>query len=632
MAIVEMKKVSLLALKKDKQRLLKRMQHMGCVEVTLHEAQEARRDLQAEKRDQELSKRVARLDLAILRLSPYDQNKRGMLSLKPEATNEQVASALGARGEAFEVVSRLEEIERTRGELRARESRDLTLRDQLTPWAELDIPLHRLGDTKYTSFMLLTVAQKDFEGFESAAAKLPATEIQVISKAREGVNLLLVRHVSDKDAVDAILRDFSAARVQFEEIEGTVAFAIDQLNDKLKRIEEVRAALQAEVEKLAGQLPLLRLLRDVEAAERDRMGSALLCLDTKSAFFLTGWVPIEQTDALAAALKQISPECEVEFSDPADDENPPTLLRNGKAVAPFETIVKMFSTPDPRGVDPTFVMMPFWVCFFGMMVSDAGYGVVLGLLATFVWWKLKGKGIGKMAFIIVLGGLSTVIWGAIYGGWFGVTVGKPLLDPMNDAIKVLILCATVGALHLLAGIGMAAYLNIRRGKPWDALFDQGFWVILLFGLGLFLVNGTVGAVMSLTGTLGILLTAKRDKRNWLKRIMGGLGALYGVTGYLSDLLSYARLFGMGLATGVIGMVLNMLAALLMGSPIGYVFAIVLLVGGHTFNLAINALGAYVHACRLQFIEFFGKFYESGGKDFKPLCKNTRYVDLPDGDA
>ncbi|MEA5064920.1 MAG: V-type ATP synthase subunit I, partial [Eubacteriales bacterium] len=332
--------------------------------------------------------------------------------------------------------------------------------------------------------------------------------------------------------------------------------------------------------------------------------------------------------AVEAEIKKIAPICELTLEDPAEGEQPPTFLVNKSYVRPFESIVKMFSMPDPNGFDPTFIMMPFWVCFFGMMVSDAAYGIILGVAASYIYVKLRGRGIGQMAFILALGGLSTVFWGAMYGGWFSIE-GIPalLLVPMEDPIGMLALCMGLGALHLFTGLGVAAYMNIRRGKPLDALLDQGSWMMLLIGLALLAVSKSLGMVLSIAGAAGIVLFARRDKPNFFKRILGGLGALYGVSGYLSDLLSYARLFGMGLATGVIGMVFNTLAGMMWGSPAGSAAAILILVVGHTFNLFINALGAYVHSCRLQFIEFFGKFYEMGGRDFSPLAVNGRYVDI-----
>ena len=628
MAIAEMKKLTLLALKKDKGRLMKTLQHLGCVQVVEKSGEELGRfDEAAAQRLEEIHKAIGRLDLAITRLSPYDQHKRGLLSLRPEAGEDQVAMAAAGRAQAMEVVERVEQIERTRGELRSRESREKARIEQLQPWEGLGMPLERLGETGTALIWLATAPQKNMQAFADAVNALGAAGVETLGQVRDSAYVVLAAHQSVKAALEDLMREMGAARVQFEGVQGTPALAIDQLQGKLKRIEEVRGQLQREVEKLADHLGELRLLRDVEATERDRLEAGKLCVDTQAAFLMTGWVPTDSVDRVRKALERVSPECEMEFEDPAEDEQPPTLLRNAKAVSPFESIVKMFATPNPRGIDPTLVMMPFWVCFFGMMVSDAGYGVVMGLAATFVWWKLKGRGLGRMAFILAMGGLSTVIWGSIYGGWFGATPYTPLLDPMNDALKVLIVCVVAGFIHIVTGMALAAYMSIKRGRPLDALFDQGFWLMVLFGFALMVVNTTVGGVVAAAGALGVVLTGGRAKKGVFGKLIGGLGSLYGITCYLSDLLSYARLFGMGLATGVIGMVINMLAGLLMGSPVGWVFAIIILVGMHTFNLFINALGAYVHACRLQFIEFFGKFYESGGRDFRPLCSDTRYVDI-----
>lgn len=632
MAVVDMKKFSLLALNEDKHRLLKQMQRMGCLEIV--EAGEGEFALtgQERKRLEDFNKLIGRLDLCVSRLLPYDPHKAGLLSIRPQAQADQIAGARASRGAILETVGRVEEIERTRGELRAREARERAQIEQLQPWVDLEIPLNRLGGTRSARFRLLTVPVVGWEAFLQAAGEVGLASVEKLSQTRENVCAAAAVHVSRAEAFDEAAHQAGAAFVSLPEGGGTVAMLLDQLADKLSRIEEVRKQLDGEMKRLAEQLPMLRLLRDIEATERDRLEAAGRCEKTRSSFLMTGWVPDNRLQAVEEALKKICPLCEIEFSDPGPDEKPPTLLRNGKFVAPFESIVKMFSTPDPYGLDPTFIMMPFWVCFFGMMVSDAGYGILLGVAATFIWWKLKGQGIGRMAFVIAMGGLSTVIWGAIYGGWFGVTATHRLLDPMNDAIVVLLVCVAAGAVHILTGMLMAAYMNIKRGKVVDAICDQFLWIFLLGGLGLMLVNSTVGGVIALASALGVLFTAGRHKQgNLFKKLIGGFSGLYGITSYLSDLLSYARLFGMGLATGVIGMVVNMLAGMMMGNPFTIPIAIVILVAGHALNLAINTLGAYVHSCRLQYIEFFGKFFEAGGKDFRPLRRETRYVDLADSD-
>lgn len=634
MALVEMKKVTLLAMNQDKARLMSKMQQLGCVQVTPH-AEREDRHAQSEREQgklEEFIKQIDRLDLTIKRLSPYDKHKRGMLDPRRVASQEQVQSVLANKGEVMAVVERVEDIERTRGDLRAQEARARAQIDQLAPWESLPVPLDKLGKTKTAQLFLVSLPQKNLQALEQGMDELGSAQMEEVSRASEQVHLLMAAHQSAHQALDQLLKDAEAVRVSFPDLTGMASLQLDLLNAKLKRIDEVRAQLQREVEKLADNLPELRLLRDVLSLERDQLLSGQQVASTQSAFMITGWIPDYRCEELEKALKKCAPLTEVEFSEPSEDEKPPTMLRNKKLVTPFESIVKMFDYPDPHGIDPTLIMLPFWLCFFGMMVSDAGYGIILGLLCGYAFYRLKGQGIGRMAFIIALGGLATVFWGAMYGGWFSISGIEPILfAPMEEPLYVLIMCLAIGVVQLVVGLGVAAYMNFKRGKPLDALYDQASWLLLLLGLGCLMINQTLGMVLAGAGVLLILLFAGRAKKNPISRIVSGLGSLYGITSYLSDILSYARLFGMGLATGVIGMVVNTLALMLWGSPVGKIFTIVILIFGHTLNLLINTLGAYVHSCRLQYIEFFGKFYEGGGTDFKPLQSNTRYVDIAPGD-
>jgi len=279
-------------------------------------------------------------------------------------------------------------------------------------------------------------------------------------------------------------------------------------------------------------------------------------------------------------------------------------------------------------------MMPFFACFFGMMVSDAGYGIMMALLVPLLIKLMKPSKQGRKLFwVIGIGGIFTVFWGALYNTWFGFGPWPSLFDPVNNSLPVMMLCIALGALHLFTGLGLAAYLNIRRGQYLDMVYDKLSWFALVIGLGLLFLPQTaeLGKWMAIGGAVIVLLTAGRaNGKNPVKRLISGLGALYNVSGWLSDLLSYMRLFGMGLATGVIGMVINLLVGMVMESGIiGIIIGIPLFLGGHLFNAAINILGAYVHASRLQYIEFFGKFFEDGGTAFTPLNYSPRYVRVQD---
>ncbi|MDD3214507.1 MAG: V-type ATP synthase subunit I, partial [Eubacteriales bacterium] len=327
-------------------------------------------------------------------------------------------------------------------------------------------------------------------------------------------------------------------------------------------------------------------------------------------------------------LTKVAPTVALSFYDPEPGEEPPVVLQNAPVMTPFESVVSGYSLPAPGSFDPTAIMMPFFVNFMGMMISDAGYGLMMAIIMPLLIKALKpGPGTKRLLWILTAGGIATVFWGAMYNSWFGFSPLPTVFDPMNNALPVMAACIALGAVHLFTGLGVAAYMNIKNGKPLDAVADQLSWFMLVVGLGLMIVMPEIGKWIALAGAAIVLVTAGREKsKNPFKRLISGLGALYGVTSWVSDLLSYMRLFGMGLATGVIGMVINILVAKVFAAGVvGWVLGAALFVGGHLFNLAINTLGAYVHSCRLQYIEFFGKFFQDGGKPFKPLTQTNRYI-------
>ena len=322
---------------------------------------------------------------------------------------------------------------------------------------------------------------------------------------------------------------------------------------------------------------------------------------------------------------------------------------------PFEAVTNLYSRPDPSGIDGTPYMTPFYILLFGMMLSDTGYGLLL-LIGGYLFLKLKKPGgmMGSFAKVITWGGLSTVIWGFLTGTFFGLDfdvifgttdVFPILVDPMSDPIMMLILCFGLGVLHILFGVSLKIKMSFDAGDWQTAVFDNLSWILIIIGLIMFAgasavqglppVVSKIGLVLAVIGAVMILLFKGRAKKNVFSRTVSGLGELYQVTSYLSDILSYARLFALGIATGVIASVFNQLCGMLMGSPniilkiLGTLIACVLLVGLHLFNLAINTLGAFVHCARLQYVEFYGKFYEAGGRTFQPLGYTAKHVRLTD---
>ncbi|NLB90040.1 MAG: V-type ATP synthase subunit I, partial [Clostridiales bacterium] len=446
------------------------------------------------------------------------------------------------------------------------------------------------------------------------------------------VMVAAVKSLGDAFLADLRSRGFISASI--EKGLGTPEMlikAIEQQVETLKRENEDTYKKEAAY---ADQLYPLQVFFDALSVEQERVDTAGRFVHTQTVFYAKGWVPEALGEKVKQEIQTISPSAQMAISPPLAQENPPVLLHNNSAVTPFESVVSGFSLPDYRGLDPTAVMMPFFLNFFGMMVSDAGYGLLMAVLIPLMIKFFKpAKGMRNMMKLLAMGGGATLIWGFLYNTWFGFSPLPVLFDAINNPIPVMAVCIGTGAIHLFAGLGVAAYMNIKRGKPMDAVYDQLSWFMVVVGAGLLLLPSaaTVGKYMALAGIVIILITAGREKgNNPIKRLISGFGALYGVTSWVSDLLSYMRLFGMGLATGVIGMVINQLVGMVFDAGfIGVILGSLLFCGGHLFNAGINVLGAYVHSCRLQYIEFFGKFYEDGGVAFTPLRENTRYVTITD---
>ena len=639
MPISNMKRILLAAPLQDKERLLETLQRLGCVQVTGFDLPaEALSGLirpQDAKRSAGLSDHhLTRLRSTISKIARYDTRKPSMFSPKPPARLEQLMVSPQSEAEHEALVQEAEALERRLAELRGQEARITAGLEALTPWLKLDLPLEMLRDTP---------ALKQYIGTLPAAALLPLQEawagkaacIEDLGAVGDLVHFWAAVHISGAPAFTEALTQAGYTEATFAPAAGTFQAQHDALQKDLASLHLMRAEVEGKLEALVSILPQLKIYHDAVAAGRARMAADENLIQTRESFLLRGWLPEQLESSVVRTLAEDFPDCAVQTSQPEPDDVPPVLLHNPSVFAPFESVVTGFALPSPAGVDPTRVMMPFFACFFGMMVSDAGYGLMMALLVPLLIKIMKPSASGRKLFwIIGVGGLFTIFWGFIYNTWFGFNpMANPIMDPINRPMDVMMLGIALGALHLLAGVGMAAYIHIKRGEYIDVLYDQVSWLMILAGLGLLMMPAyeQVGQYLALAGAGIILLFSARNKtKNPVKRLLSGLGALYGITGWISDLLSYVRLFGMGLATGVIGLVINQLVGNIFASgPIGWVIGTVIFVGAHIFNAGINILGAYVHSSRLQYIEFFGKFYEEGGKPFKPLEQAPRYVRISD---
>ena len=313
----------------------------------------------------------------------------------------------------------------------------------------------------------------------------------------------------------------------------------------------------------------------------------------------------------------------------------------------------MYAAPGAGDLDPTPVLAFFFYFFFGMMFSDAGYGLLM-VIATGLAVKLfkPDKRMRNNLKLFQYCGISTTLWGLVFGSIFGdapaalynmftgssVTMAEllpwPTLDPQKQALPLMIISIAFGLIHILVGMGCKFIVCFRQKDYAGAFFDTGLWMLMLIGfavlaagIALSPVMMTVGAVIAIASAVGLVLTQGRSKKGIVGKAVGGLASLYSITSYISDLLSYSRLLALGLTTGVMAQVFNMLATMMGTNVLGIVFLIVIFLLGHAINIGLNALGSYVHTMRLQYVEMFSKFYEGGGKEFKPFSLNSKYIKI-----
>ena len=634
MAIVEMKHVDMLALQRDKHALLRALQKLRCFQITQQQTNENTFSPAAvEKELPSLEETLTRIEWAIGKLHRYDTAKKPFLSDIPVIDEAQAEETLQKLPSVLLTIGMLESLERKAGDLRGQSARIDAAREQLLPWQSLNVPLHEVHDTKTTVQMLGTIPKESLDAWLNEEKKNELCYLREVSQQRDQACVYLILHKSCSDSVLKKLKELGFAQVNLRDVYITAAERIQALDREQAEVQEQRQETNTRIQALAEHMDTLRKLFDILSSKRDRFHAAKQLTESGKTFFLQGWIPAPMAEKAETALKKVSPTAALEFYDVQDGEEPPVLLHNPKVTAPFESIVSGFALPKSGSFDPTTIMMPFFVNFMGMMISDAGYGLMMALIIPILIFARKpAPGTKRLLWILMAAGIASLFWGAMYNSWFGFNPFPSVFDPVKNAMPVMMVCIGLGAVHLFAGLGVAIYVNIRDGKWLDAVYDQLSWAMIIIGIGLLLILGTaVGQWMALAGAAIVVFSAgRRNGNNPFKRLISGLGALYGITGWISDLLSYMRLFGMGLATGVIGMVINILIGMVMQSGIiGIIIGAALFVGGHLFNAAINTLGAYVHSCRLQYIEFFSKFYEDGGKPFQPLTETSRYVYVRD---
>ena len=646
--ILKMQKLTLIGFLADKESILRDLMKKKCVQINGPENIQdyesiAQLAVPGVAQTYELEQELTKFTSAIRAVAPYEEkgsafSKKEISDFSSMLDKEIYSEAASLRDEINSIVKQIAE----QKNIISRSQLQIT---SLEPWTDLDLDLS-VTQTKSTALLYLTAAADvNLEEFEAKLQEAtPLCYVHKVSSSSELSCLLLIYHKDAQDAVMNVVKGFNANRPDFASLKGNAAENISSLKNKIETCSKEAQRLTEQLKVAATSSKLLKKGFDMVTLQIDDQKVRENIFQTQSVFALTGWLTENDMDKVKKILDKYP--CYYTMVQPEEGDDPPIKLKNNKFVEPYEMITEMYSLPTPDGIDPTPVLTPFFILFFGMMLADAGYGLILFLLCFIGLKKLKpDEGFLKNAMNIgVACGLSTIFWGVMYGGyfgnlvtqvtesWFGVTVTVPaVFDPLNDPMSVMLLSLILGAIHLFAGMGVKIYMLAKRGHLLDGLMDIGLWYVLLIGLPMLAlpVTAGIGKVLSIVGAAGLILTQGRHEKNIFMKLIKGVMSLYDITSYLSDVLSYARILALGLAGGVIANVMNIMGTMPGLNIIGVVVFVAIFAIGHAFNLAISGLGAYVHTSRLQYVEFFGKFYEAGGRPFKPFKANTKYTLISD---
>ena len=657
MAIVNMNKISIIGLNNIKTELIKEIMDLGVVEISSQDSKltdpEWTSCVKKDGNENEVINfdvKISRINEVLNSLEKYDKSKRPLFNTRKSISSDEFNKALQNSDYVYETISNVHELNKSLNELHSEENKIEAAILSLKPWVRYDIPLN-VTETKYTSIIIGAIPNiADIEKLKSELLqKNDRCYINLIDSDKDQYYFSFICLTNEKEEIYDLLKQYGFNAVTFKDLNDTAAENIMQYENSLKDISVKKESIDKNITELVTFKEEIQLFYDYLIIERDKNKILSNMLRTDATFYIEGWIPEVSKDKVQIVLDENG--CWYEFKKPEEGEDFPILLNNSSFAGPFESITELYSLPAPSNMDPTTIMTPFYILFFGMMLGDVGYGLLMSIGCFVVLKKYDIEGtLKKMLKVFFYCGLSTIFWGAMFGSWFGdgVIAGAKVLfnvdlnlkylwlNPLEEPMTVLMVSFVMGLIHLFTGMGMKAYMLIRDGHPWEAFFDVGLWYLFIIGPILWLAGDIVmpgsalpviGKWMTIASAAGLVLTQGRAKSNIIGKFTSGILSLYGITGYLGDVLSYSRLLALGLATGVISSVLSIIGSMGGSGIIGKLLFIVVFTFGHVLNFAINGLGSFVHSARLQYVEFFGKFYDGGGDSFNPLFKKTKYIKI-----
>ncbi len=648
-----MEKIELVAMMSESKRVIDFLQRKGIVELTSHEVPDGMLNPDTDYNISQLEKFTQTAKEAKETLSRYAPEKKSIVDSFKPPKEMTLSRFLEMSEEADKTMNKCYEIlkmQRFVDDAKAEQIRCRTSNEALEVWTDLDIPT-RFTPTKYVTVLIGTFpdSQTDATLKAALAERIPQTEaieteVVYTSEMQSCAAVMCLK--KDADTVNEALRSMGFVKPT-ELSDKTPGENIRENNARINDLDEQISKTQTEIADMASEHENISFLIDYFTMRVDKYEQFKKVSLSDNVLYLSGYIPEKYAKKTVEQLENRFTVA-ITLSEPEEDEDTPVLLENNAFASGVEGITEMYSLPGKNDIDPNAIMSFFYYLFFGMMFSDAGYGLLMVIATAFILIKCKPEGNKrKTVLMYFFCGISTMFWGIMFGSFFGDLIniirtnylGLPemrlyvWLNPQGDDLMLTMLwCFLFGIVHLFVGLGVKGYLEWRQGDKLGAICDV-LSVYLAVGGAAPICAGmiidipdtvkTVGKYCAVVGVALIVLTAGRASKGIFGKLGSGLYALYNtISGYLSDVLSYSRLLALGLVTGIIGSVVNLMGTLPENMAVKTVLFIIVFVVGHTINFGINIIGAYVHTNRLQYVEFFSRFYEGGGRAFNPLKVNS----------
>ncbi|MDR1690110.1 MAG: V-type ATP synthase subunit I [Clostridiales bacterium] len=594
---------------------------------------------------------LGKVSFTLSKIEPYYEKPKGFKAMSappPELSFEDFDTFTNTY-DYNSVYNTVKENDERAKLLKSEKNKIKTDSDALSLWLSMDVSTKELDGLKNAKYLTGTIPRLNSEQFsESVTHDFPNTYIELLDSVKDEISVLVITTPESFEGVSNILKSHSFTKVNLT-LEKPARETVSDNNAKISEIEAKEAKNEEEIKVQSTHYQNLKITYDYLKTLSERHRTCENFMKTKDVCIAEGWTPEGETQNLINAVEKVCGKDYYIETEPVekDSQDVPIKLKNNKFVTVFEGITEMYSMPKYNEIDPTPLLTPFYILFFAIMLGDAGYGLVLTLGTAFAlkFMNLKKSSRRFFTFFLYLG-IAAIVVGTVFGSAFGVTFfaplknangsPKPILDLQNEIMLMLILSVAIGVVQILAGLSIKGYMLIRDGKILDAIFDSLFWILAVGSLIAVLVFAATGADAVFTNVSGIVLAASlvglgatqgRSSPSIGGKIGNGIYSVYNITGYVGDFVSYTRLMAIALSGAYIAFSFNLMGGLLVQgenpNPLLYIPAAAICIFGAALDLGLGALGAYVHSCRLQYVEYFGKFYEGGGVPFKPLeLKNT----------